>query len=60
MTLFERAKVAIPIALIVGIGVRFLILKEMPGLPSIAISSACAAAAAAAVVVFLRRNRPRG
>jgi len=57
MTFPERAKFAIPVALVVGIGMRFLVLKVLGDMPAIAVSMACGAAAAAAVVVFLRHNR---
>ena len=57
MTLSDRLKIAIPLALVVGIGMRILVLNELSGLPASAVSIASAAAAAAAVVVFLRHNR---
>ena len=53
-------KVACLVALLVGIGMLVLLFREFPGLPAIAVSSACAAAAAAAGVVVLRRRRQRG
>jgi ABC-type dipeptide/oligopeptide/nickel transport system permease component len=50
-------KLAVVMALVVGICARFVLLRMMPGLPEIAMISAGAAAAAAAVVVVLRHRK---
>jgi len=52
----SNLRLAIGVALVVGIGMRILVLSEMPGMPATAASIAAAAAAAAAVVVFLRHR----
>jgi len=53
-------RLAILVALAVGLGMRILIFSEHPGMPATAASIAAAAAAAAAVVVFLRHRDKLG
>ncbi len=53
-------KVAVVVALVVGAGMTWLLMRQWPGLPAVAVSSATAAAAAAAVVVVLRHRQQRG
>lgn len=50
-------KLAVVVALVVGICVGFVLLRMLPGLPEVAMISAGAAAAAAAVVVVLRHRK---
>ena len=53
-------KVAVVVALVVGGGMTWLLMRAWPGVSAVAVSSASAGAAAAAVVVVLRHRQNRG